>query len=362
MKLDSLIKAMIKHGASDLHIQAGSAPIMRIDGCLKSVEAPPLEAEVAQALIFSILNEPIRQRLEAGESVDFSYAPGTEARFRVNVYRQRGTFGMVMRRLEMRVPTFHELNLPPVLSEVADTERGLVLVTGTTGSGKSTTLAAMIDYINSHDSVKIVTMEDPIEYWHVSRKSLVAQMELGVDIRSFSEALPKVLRQDPDVILVGELRDVETMKAALTAADTGHLVLSTIHTANASQTVERLISMFPPNEHQLLLQQLAMNLEAVISMRLAARREGGGRVPAVEILRAIPIFRKILLEGKLDLIQQTIATRERGMQLFDQALAELYHSGTIAGREALRLATNAEAVALAMRGITTRDSAGGLVR
>lgn len=365
MKIQSLIKAMIKHKASDLHIQAGSPPIMRIDGRLNPVEVPALDADEARDLIFSILNESFRQRVEAGESVDFSYAPDTPdtpVRFRVNVYHQRGTLGMAMRLLEMTVPTFEELNLPRVLSEIADTERGLILVTGTTGSGKSTTLAAMIDYINSRENVKIVTLEDPIEYWHTSKKALVAQMEMGVDIESFSGALPKVLRQDPDVILVGELRNVETMKAALVAADTGHLVFSTIHTANASQTVERLISMFPPNEHQLLLQQLAMNLEAVISMRLALKSEGGGRVPAVEILRSIPIFRKLLLEGKLDVIPQTIATRERGMQLFDQALAELYHKKKIAGREALRLATNAEAVALAMRGITTRDTSGGLVR
>jgi len=353
---------MLKHRASDLHIQAGSPPVMRIDGKLNAVEAPPLEAEQARDLVFSILSEPLRRRVEAGESVDFSYAPGGPARFRVNVYRQRRTVGMVMRLLEMRVPTFQELNLPPVLSQIADAERGLVLVTGTTGSGKSTTLAAMIDYINSRESVKIVTLEDPIEYWHTSKKALVAQMEIGVDIDSFADALPKVLRQDPDVILVGELRNVETMKAALVAADTGHLVFSTIHTANASQTVERLVSMFPPNEHQLLLQQLAMNLEAVISMRLALRRDGNGRVPAVEILRAIPIFRKLLLEGKLDAIPRTIATREREMQLFDQALADLYHGNMIAGREALRLATNPEAVALAMRGITTRDTSGGLVR
>lgn len=362
MKIDSLTKAMLKHGASDLHIQAGSPPVMRIDGRLNPIEAPGLSAEEAREMIFSILTESQRERVLTGESLDFSYAPGGEARYRVNVYSQRGTTGMVMRLLKMEVPDFESLNLPPVLAEIAEAERGLILVTGTTGSGKSTTLAAMIDYINSRSSVKIVTLEDPIEYWHVSKKALIAQMEIGTDIESFSAALPKVLRQDPDVILVGELRDVDTMKAALVAADTGHLVFSTIHTANASQTIERLISMFPPNEHQLLLQQLAMNLEAVISMRLALKKDGNGRLPAVEILRAIPVFRKILREGKLDLIQQTIASRERDMQLFDQHLADLYLSGLIAGREALRLASNAEAVALAMRGITTRDTQGGLVR
>ncbi len=362
MKIESLIKAMLKHGASDLHVQAGTPPVLRIDGRLQFVEAPPLDADQAGELIFTILDDTQRGRVESGETLDFSYAPGGEARFRVNVHHQRQTLAMVMRLLKMKVPTFEELNLPPVLSEIADAERGLILVTGTTGSGKSTTLAAMIDYINSRENLKIITLEDPIEYWYETKKSLIAQMEVGIDIESFAAALPKVLRQDPDVVLVGELRDLETMRLALLAADTGHLVFSTIHTANASQTVERLVSMFPPAEHHLLLQQLAMNLEAVISMRLALKKEGGGRVPAVEILRAIPVFRKILLEGKLELIQQTIATRERGMQLFDQHLADLYHRNLIAGREALRLATNPEAVALAMRGITTRDTQRGLVR
>lgn len=362
MKTESLIKAMLKHNASDVHIQAGSPPVMRVDGVLHPVEAPPLDAQEARELIFSILTDDQKERVEAGESIDFSYAPEGPARFRVNVYHQRATLGMVMRLLQMEVPGFQELNLPTVLSEIADAERGLILVTGTTGSGKSTTMAAMIDHINATSSVKIVTLEDPIEYWYLSKKALIAQMEVGTDINAFAGALPKILRQDPDVILVGELRNVETMKAALVAADTGHLVLSTIHTANASQTIERLISMFPPQEHQLLLQQLAMNLEAIISMRLARCKEGPGRIPVVEILRAIPIFRKIILEGKLELIPRTISTSERGMQLFDQHLAELYHSNRIAGREALRLATNPEAVALAMRGITTRDTQGGLVR
>ena len=362
MKLDQLLKAVSKHNANDLHIQCGSPPMLRIDGVLTHVESPPLSAEESAELIYGVLSGDQRARVDAGEILDMSYAPDADARYRVNVYHQRGTLGMVMRRLAMKVPTFEELNLPMTLSEICEAERGLILVTGTTGCGKSTTLAAMIDYINSRESLKIVTLEDPIEYWHVSKKGLIAQMELGVDIASFSAAIPKILRQDPDVILVGELRDVETMKAALVAADTGHLVMSTIHTANASQTIERLISMFPPNEHELLLTQLAMNLEAVVSLRLARKKDGPGRIPAVEILGAIPIFRKIILEGKLELIQSTIATRERGMQLFDQALADLYKRNLIAGREALRLATNPEAVALAMRGITTRDTQGGLVR
>ena len=361
MKLDQLFKAMLKHNASDLHIQAGSPPILRIDGKLTAVDSPPMTEGESKELIYAVLTDAQRLRVEAGETLDLSYAPDDQARYRVDVYHQRGTLGMVMRLLAMKVPTFEELNLPMVLAEIAESERGLILVTGTTGSGKSTALAAMIDYINARENVKIVTLEDPIEYWHTSHKALIAQMELGTDIPSFSAALPKILRQDPDVILIGELRDVDTMKAALVAADTGHLVLSTIHTANASQTVERLISMFPPNEHSLLLAQLAMNLEAVVSLRLAKKKDGPGRIPAVEVLRAIPIFRKIIIEGKLDLIMSTIGTRERGMQLFDQSLADLYKRNQIAGREALRLATNPEAVALAMRGITTRDTQGGLV-
>jgi twitching motility protein PilT len=336
--------------------------MLRIDGRLTAVDSAPLAESDVNDIVYSILSEDQHAEVDGGAIIDFSYSPDDSARYRVSVHHQRGTLGMVMRLLAPRVPSFEELNLPMVLSEIAEAERGLILVTGTTGSGKSTTLASMIDYINQRESLKIVTLEDPIEYWHTSKKSLIAQMELGEDIPSFSEALPKILRQDPDVILVGELRDVETMKAAMIAADTGHLVMSTIHTANASQTIERLISMFPQNEHDLLLTQLAMNLEAVISLRLAKKRDGPGRLPAVEVLRAIPIFRKIILEGKLELIASTISTRERGMQLFDQALADLYKRNLIAGREALRLATNAEAVALAMRGITTRDTQSGLVR
>jgi twitching motility protein PilT len=235
------------------------------------------------------------------------------------------------------------------------------LVTGTTGSGKSTTLAAMIDFLNRTKRLRIVTIEDPIEFVHTSQKSLIAQREIGRDTPSFSESLRRVLRQDPDVILVGELRDVETMRTAMQAADTGHLVFSTVHTTNAALTVQRLIALFPPDERELLLLQLSTNLSAVISQRLA-KRKSGGRIPVVEILRDTPVVRKAILDNRISSLSQAIANRDSGMQLFDQHLAELYNRGEITGTEALRLASNPEAVALAMKGISIGDTKGGLVR
>ena len=264
-------------------------------------------------------------------------------------------------RIPLDIPPFASLNLPPVIEDIAMSPRGLVLVTGTTGSGKSTTLAAMIDLVNSKRRDRIITIEDPIEFVHTNKKSLIAQRELGVDTPTFLDSLRVALRQDPDLILVGELRDAETMRTALQAADTGHTVYSTMHTTNAPQTVQRMIALFPPAERDLLRMQLAANLEAVISQRLAKCRDGKSRLPVIEILRSTPVVRKIIGEQETAHLSQAIANQDSGMQLFDQHLAKLHKAELISGTEAIRLATNPEALGMMMRGLSTKDLQTSLV-
>ena len=327
---------------------------------MTEMELPPLTAEEVLEMVKEIASESILADLEEHRSVDFSHPEPEVGRFRVNVFYQLGVLCLVARAIPLTMPKLEDLDLPPVIEEIAGSERGLVLVTGTTGSGKSTTLAAIIDYLNRHRRLRILTVEDPVEFVHQSQKCLIAQREVGRDTRSFAESLRGALRQDPDFILVGELRDEETMHTAMQAADTGHLVFSTIHTTNAAQTVQRLVSMFPANEKEILLLQLAANLEAVISQRLAKRRDGG-RIPVVEIMRNTPVVRKAILEGDASRLPQAIANRDQGMQLFDQHLADLYNEKIIRGSEALRLASNPESVAMAMRGISSADMGAGLV-
>jgi twitching motility protein PilT len=362
MDLKRLLHALAQYHGSDLHLQAESPPTVRVNGLLAPLQAPPLTAEDIADTLSQVSTEAQRARLERDRSADFGYLVPDLARFRVNAFYERGRLCLAFRLVPLAVPTFDELNLPPVLKEIAKAERGIVLVTGTTSSGKSTTLAATVDFLNQNERLRIITIEDPIEFVHTSKKSLVAQREVGDDVPGFLEALRRALREDPNVILVGELRDVETMRTALQAADTGHLVLSTVHTTNAAQTVQRIIALFPPDERDLLLTQLSANLEAVISQRLARTRDGKGRVPVVEVLRSSPIVRKMIAENRPTALPQAIANQELGMQLFDQHLAALYRDKVINGTEALRLATNPEAVALAMRGITSGDTAHGLVR
>jgi twitching motility protein PilT len=360
MNLDRLLRAMIQFKASDLHVQADSPPMLRINGEMTPLDLPAISADDVAALVASVVTDKARREIETQWSADFAHAIPDLGRFRVNVFRQQGSLAIVARLIPLQIPVFEDLHLPDSVEEIASTERGLVLVTGTTGSGKSTTLAAMIGHLNRTQRLRILTIEDPIEFLHVSERSLIAQRELGADTPGFAEALKRALRQDPDVILVGELRDEETMRTALQAADTGHLVFSTMHTTNAALTVQRLVSMFPPAERDLLLLQLETNLEAVISQRLAKAR-AGGRLPVVEIMRGTPVVRKLIGEARIDRIPQAIANRDGGMQLFDQHLADLYNSQQITGTEALRLASNPEAVAAAMRGISRGETSSGLI-
>ena len=352
MDLQNLLRFAVEHGASDVHVQAGSAPMLRLHGAVRFVETEPIGQEQMQRFLASIAPEWRRDELGAAvvAGLDFSYSIEGLSRFRCSAYSHLGRWGVVLRVIRSKIPGIEELNLPTVIHDIALSQRGLTLLTGTTGSGKSTTLAAMVDLINASERTKIITIEDPIEYIHTPRKAMISQLEVGADTPSFDQALRQALRQDPDVILVGELRDVETLRIALRAADTGHQVFSTVHSANAAQTVERIIAMFPPAEHKLLLSQLANSVEAIISQRLIPLRDGSRR-PAVEILRGGPVTQKFIIENKLGDLAEYVATGECGMQSFDQHLLSMYKQDLISGTEAIRWASNPESLAMALRGI-----------
>ncbi|MHC4991202.1 MAG: type IV pilus twitching motility protein PilT [Planctomycetota bacterium] len=361
MELTQLLETVLDKKASDLHLQANEPPRIRVTGKLIPLDAGTMSDDQVREIFRNIAGGDAQIRLDQERSVDFSFAMPGRSRFRVNAFYEQNKLSMAFRLIPISIPPFDELNLPGVIEEIALSPRGLILVTGTTGSGKSTTLAAIIDYINTNREDRIITIEDPVEFVHGSKKSLVAHRELGADTPTFLSSLRAALRQDPDVILVGELRDAETMRTAMQAADTGHIVFSTMHTTNASQTVQRLIAMFPPAERDLMLIQLAANLEAVISQRLARTIDGKDRIPVVEILRNTPVVRKILLDGDPASLSKAMANQDHGMQMYDQHLAKLWQAEIISGTEALRLATNPEAIAMAMRGLSTRDLASGLV-
>lgn len=355
MDFQQLLKFAVDNGASDIHLQAGSPPVIRIAGNMRTTTTPALTDEQVRGFVVSMMPERLRTAADRDivRGIDFSADVPNLARFRCSAFSQLGRFGMVMRLVKSTIPSVDELNLPKVVRDIALVDRGLTLVTGTTGSGKSTTLATMIDLVNDSYHHKIIAIEDPIEYLHPNKKSLVSQLELGGDTPSFDQALRQALRQDPDVILVGELRDVDTLRMALRAADTGHRVLSTVHSSTAPQTVERIIAMFPQSEHDLLLHQLAGSIEAIISQRLVVGVDGKRR-PAVEILRGSPVTEKFIAQKKLSELHTYMETREAGMQTFDQHLLAMYkEEKAISGTEALRAATNPEALGMAMRGIRT---------
>jgi twitching motility protein PilT len=354
---------MLACRATDLHIQVGSPPAMRIEARLREVEAAPITAAEVAAFADAVM-DPVRRRdLDRQGSCDLAFTFG-DSRLRVNIFRQQGTLALAIRRLNLSIPSIEQLNLPPQLVKITKAQRGLVLVSGTTSSGKSTTLAAMLGQINRTRSERIITVEDPVEYIHTNDKSLIAQVEIGADSPSYTQAIRQVLRQDPDVILIGELRDPESIRVAVRAADTGHLVFAAVHAGDGVQTIERIIAMFGHEEHALLLTQLSMNLEAVICLRLAraTRRSGGGLIPIVELLSGTPVVRKCILDGRYEGIRQAMTNRDNEMQTFDQHLADLYKAKRLSGTEALRTSTNSEALAMMLRGITTRDTQRGLVR
>jgi twitching motility protein PilT len=355
VNIDDLLRIATNHGASDLHIKAGAFPYMRIGGELRPVvDVPPLTQEDTLDMAFSMMSSRQKQRFKEVSEVDIAYGLSGVGRFRANIFQQRGTVGIVLRVIPDNSKSTANLGLPPVLDKISDESRGLILVTGATGSGKSTTLAAMIDRINATRSGHIVTIEDPIEFLHRDKRSFVTQREVDVDTRSFAEALRGALRQDPDVILVGEMRDLETIETALTAAETGHLVLSTLHTLDATETITRVVSSFPAHQQRSVRLQLAGILKAVISMRLVRAAKGRGRVPAVEIMISTGLIRDYIInEEKTYLIREALAagTSQYGMQTFDQSLFHLFQSGLITLEEALRNASNADEFRMRASGI-----------
>jgi twitching motility protein PilT len=357
MHVNDLLKIAVDNGASDLHIKVGSYPMMRVRGQLAAAsEDKRLDHEDVVAISAAVMSTAQRQKFKEAQEVDLAYSVPGLGRFRCNIFQQRGTVGLVLRVIPMQIRTIDELQLPQVLRTIAGEERGLVLVTGTTGSGKSTTLAAMIDHINRTRTAHVMTVEDPIEFLHRDQLSLINQREVSVDTRSFAQALRSALRQDPDVILVGEMRDFETIETALLAAETGHLVFSTLHTLDATETINRIIAVFPPHQQKQVRLQLASVLRAVISQRLIPRLDGRGRAPAVEVMISTPFIRDCVVDKeKTHLIPGAIAggTSQYGMQTFDQSIFGLYEQRLVSYEEALRWASNVDEFKLRVQGIST---------
>ncbi|MEW6188691.1 MAG: type IV pilus twitching motility protein PilT [Actinomycetota bacterium] len=330
MELTDLLEEVLQREASDLHLTVGTPPVIRIHGDLIRLDYPKLTPKDTKEMVYSILTSEQREKLEKNLELDFSYSLPGKARFRVNIYYQRNTLAAAFRFIPVEIKTLEELGLPKVLETLARRPRGFVLVTGPTGSGKTTTLAALINIINETRNVHIMTIEDPIEYLHHHKRSIVNQREVGSDTKSFANALKYVLRQDPDVILIGEMRDVETIAIALTAAETGHLVFATLHTPDAPQSIDRIIDVFPPHQQQQVRIQLAGTLQGIVAQQLLQTRDGRGRVVAVEVLFATPAVRNLIREAKAHQIYNVMQTGQKyGMQTMDQALADLYRRGKI---------------------------------
>jgi twitching motility protein PilT len=351
-KIEVLLEEVVQRKASDLHLQVSMPPMLRVDGALvpAHISSVPLTQESVQELVFSLLDEDQKQVLLRDKEFDFSFAFGTLGRFRVNAFHERGNLAAAMRLINNSIPTIEQLGLPAIVNKFGDYPRGLVLVTGPTGSGKSTTLAALVRKINESRSSHIITVEDPIEYTHKSEKSLIVQREVHYDTYSFSTALRSALREDPDVVLIGEMRDLETIAAAITIAETGHLVFATLHTNSASQSIDRMVDVFPPHQQPQIRSQLGNILQAIVSQRLVPSL-GGGRIAAAEILVATPAVRNIIREGKNYQLEAVIQTgSEYGMQSMDKTLVGLIHNGIISYDEARNFAVDLEELDRLMRG------------
>src|SRR6201996_4259630 len=362
INIDDLLRRGVESRASDLHLKVGNHPYLRVDGRLNPLsDIPRVTPEEMLSMAFSMMTNRQKQKFKETAELDMAYGVAGLGRFRVNVFQQRGNVGMVLRVIPTKIRTIEELELPRVLSQVCEEARGLVLTTGTTGSGKSTTLAAMIDRINSLRPEHIITIEDPIEYLHRDKKGFINQREVEVDTSSFSTALRAALRQDPDVVLVGEMRDLETISTALLAAETGHLVFSTLHTLDATETIQRIIAVFPPPEQKQIRLQMAATLKAVISQRLVRRADDQGRVPAVEVMITTAYIRDCIINpDKTRLIHDAIAAggSQYGMQTFDQSLFDLYTKQLITLDEALSRSSNADEFKLRIQGVrSASDSA-----
>ncbi len=361
MDLNEILTIAVKARGSDIHIKTGLPPIVRIDGKLHPIpNAQRLGPDEVSSIANSMMNDRQRRIFEENSEVDMAHAVPGLGRFRVACYRQRGTIALVFRAISMKIPTLEELNLPPVLKKLCAEERGLILVTGTTGSGKSSTLAAMIDNINNQRTCNIITIEDPVEFLHRDNKCIISQREVGTDTPTFSSALKGALRQDPDVILVGEMRDYETIETAMTAAETGHLVMSTLHTMDAPETINRIISVFPPYHQRQVRIQMASIIKGIVSQRLVPRSDGKGRVPAVEVLLGTARVKECIDDkDKTKQIRDAIAQGyvSYGMQTFDQSLMKLFTSKLITYEEALRQSSNPDDFALKVSGISSTSDA-----
>ncbi len=360
-ELDRYFRAAAENRASDLHLKVGQPPILRIFGNLKNIKAKVLTEEKIEQLVFEITSESQKQFFDEHGTLDFAYEVDGKHRFRINIFRQRGFVSMVARRVESSVPDFKQLNLPKTLEEIADRGQGLVLVVGPTGSGKTTTIASMIDYINSSRTCHIVTIEDPIEYVFKDKKAIVSQREIGIDVQDFEEALTYLMRQDPDVVFVGEMRDPRTVAAGMRAAETGHLVFGTLHSANASQAIGRLIDLFPQTERDMVRQALSLAINAVISqLLLPCVKEGIDRMPVMEILLANPEVRKLISEGReSDLPTVIRSCQNEGMVDITDSLCKLIENGFIDPKEAYKYAPNPEELRMALKGI--RTTSGGIL-
>jgi twitching motility protein PilU len=365
MDFDSLLKLMVHKNGSDLFITAGVPPSMKINGQITPVAKGSLTPEQAQQIVYGIMDDEQRQTFESSRECNFALSRPGIGRFRVNVFQQRNQVGMVLRKIEVNVPSFGDLRLPKVMPELAMTKRGIVLVVGGTGSGKSTTLASMVDHRNANSAGHIITIEDPIEFVHQHKGCIVTQREVGIDTESFGAALVNTLRQAPDVILIGEIRHPETMEYAIAFAETGHLCLATLHANNANQALDRIINFFPEERRAQLLMDLSLNLKAVIAQRLIPVKDGKGRRAAIEILVNTPLIADLILKGEVHGLKELMKkSRELGMQTFDQALYDLFREGAISGEEALRNADSANEVRLMIKlgeeGATADSLAGSL--
>ena len=355
MNLKQMLVEMLNRKASDLHIRVGVRPHLRVNGVLEQIATDPVSIESMEKIVSQILNEQQLERYQRKNEMDLALSVAKLGRFRINLYRQRGTSGIAIRAVNTAVPGFSDLNLPEAIAKLARQRRGLIVITGTTGSGKSTTLASLIEHINDNRADNILTVEDPIEYIYRDKKSIISQREVGGDTETFASALRAAFRQDPDTILIGEVRDLETMSIALTAADTGHLVLTTLHTLNVVETITRIISFFPPHQHQQIRLLLAGTLQAIVCQRLLTRSDKAGRVPALEIMINSAAIRECIIDPEKtvdipDLIEA--GNVQYGMQSFDQAIMRLYKSGMISFEEAMGQATNPDDFDLRLRGIT----------
>lgn len=356
----SFLTQMNTVGASDLYLTVGRAPVLRVEDAFQTVDTPPLDPEAVQEIIYSILTAKQRREFDVNWELNTSLDMGKHGRFRVNVLRQRQNPSLVIRRIVSKIPTIQELNLPPILQNLAMERRGLVLVTGMTGSGKSTSLASMLNYRNQHQEGHIITIEDPIEYYHEHNKSIITQREIGIDTESYKTALKNSLRQRPDVILIGEIRDKEVMEQALTIAETGHLCLATLHTNNAYQAIERVVNFFPEDQSQQIRLNLSMNLKAIVSQRLIPSIEGA-LVPAIEVMLNEALIRELITEGRYEKVTEVMEKNTNmGMQTFDQSILALYQTGLITEETVLNQSDKVSDIKVKLQQIKMGQNSGSL--